>query len=774
MRPFFIYIIELFLCSGLFLLLYRWIIVRKVNYGFCRKYLVIAMLLSATIPIFNVPLYPPQTIYMRVPVMAQPQPQIQRQAQPQKNVTEIEEQPVQVTSTVSPTVSATPIASTPVASTPATSSRMPSEQKWRLFFISLYGAGFILSLFLVVYGIIAVLRLKRASKVTHTPEYDLAESEQVTTPFSFMHTVYMGSETDGKTYGHILSHESSHVRHHHSVEKLIMSILRSLFWFNPFMWIAEKRLEEVQEWQADHDALADGYNLAEYRLSIIKQLFGCNPEMTSGLNSSLTKQRFLQMKQPEIKGGAVSQTIATTLLAAIMFFSFGCSPTYGPSELPDSNQRTNSMIFFTVQFFNDKDVSKRADHYYSQKSADNKSVTESISIYENYTGQSLWPCVVAVNGIRTANSISDKKLDWVNESTAIFFDGRKTTYKKLQELEGKDLTIYYFKPNSKRARKKYGFVYVNFGVAVANDNHFYNPVAIDNPDLDIPDIVSVISDYNPYNGVLFTYNCKGVRIAAPEMKYAVEGKLVDIQTFLNTTTSQNGYYTTVYRNNAAKDRFGKDVWEVVDLNYNRKQLYVNFDFDENGEVHPFIGNDPKVYATDDEIRAQIENILEYNRARGEISRIDALSYVPESYDEMIDEWMGRLVDRSAPDIRYFFNRGHRTTVMNLAITEDVLKSAKTIFTQDKVNYDRNYRRNISRDNYIITSGRIDEDPKPNRVHVDEYDNMYITVDSEALPQTDIKAMISEISFISVDEQGQVTVNGANVRKIYLNGKEISL
>ena len=136
MRPFFIYIIELFLCSGLFLLLYRWIIVRKVNYGFCRKYLVIAMLLSATIPVFNVPLYPPQTIYMRVPVMTQPQPQIQREAQPQKTVTEIEEQPVQVTSTVPPTVSATPI-----TSTAATSSRMPSEQKWRLFFISLYGAG---------------------------------------------------------------------------------------------------------------------------------------------------------------------------------------------------------------------------------------------------------------------------------------------------------------------------------------------------------------------------------------------------------------------------------------------------------------------------------------------------------------------------------------------------------------------------------------------------------------------------------------------------------
>ena len=767
MRPFFIYIIELFLCSGLFLLLYRWIIVRKVNYGFCRKYLVIAMFLSATIPVFNVPLYPPQTIYMRVPVMAQPQPQVQTPAQPLKTETEREVQTAQLTRTVSPTVYATLESTTQV-----TASRMPTEQKWRLFFLSLYGAGFILSLFLVLYGIIAVLRLKRASKVTHTPEYDLAESEQVTTPFSFMHTVYMGSETDIKTCSHILSHESSHVRHHHSAEKLIMSVLRSLFWFNPFMWIAEKRLEEVQEWQADHDALADGYNLAEYRLSIIKQLFGCNPEMTSGLNSSLTKQRFLQMKQPEIKGGAVSQTIATTLLAAILFFCFGCCPTYGVSELPDGNQRTNSMIFFTGQFFNDKDVSKRADHYYSQKSADNKSVTESISIYENYTGQ--YPYVtVAVNGIRTANSVSDKKLDWVNESTPIFINGLKRTYQQLQELAGKDLTFYYFKPKSRRARKKYGFVYVNLSTPAPNDSHYYKPVAIDNPDLDIPDIVPVITQFSDYyNGLSFSYDCKGVRIAAPEIKYAVEGRLVDTHTFLNATTGNNGYYTTVYRNNAAKDRFGKDVWEVVDLNFNRKGLYVKFDFDGNGEVHPFIGNDPKVKSTDDEIRAQIASILEYNRLRGEISRIEALSYVPGSYDELIDEWMGRLIDRSAPDIQYFFNRAQRTTVMN-PVTEDLFKSAKTIFTRDKVNYDYGNRRNMTRDVSIHTDSIVHEDAKPNIIHIDEYDNMYLTID----PQTenaDLKEIINDIPGLSVNDQGQVTVNGTTVKKVYLNGTEISL
>ena len=763
MRPFFIYIIELFLCSGLFLLLYRWIIVRKVNYGFCRKYLVIAMLLSATIPIFNVPLYPPQTIYMRVPVMAQPQPQIQRQAQPQKTVTEIEEQPVQVTSTVSPTVSATPI-----ASTPAKSSRMPSEQKWRLFFFSLYGAGFILSLFLVVYGIIAVLRLKRASKVTHTPEYDLAQSEQVTTPFSFMHTVYMGSETDSKTSSHILSHESSHVRHHHTIEKLIMSVLRSLFWFNPFMWIAEKHLEEVQEWQADHDALADGYNLTEYRLSIIKQLFGCNPEMTSGLKSSLTKQRFLQMKQPEIKGGAVSKTIVTTLLAAGLFICFGCKPADRPTTLPEYS-RTKSIVIMS-NGFSDKIDMEHTRYLYYRKSGLRKDSLEDISIVEDFN-RPFPNVVIAVNGIKTAASLSDKELSWINESTITIINGEKTTLQEAREIRPEAIRkIYYFKPKGKKAQKKYGFVFINTGQPNVIGIENFNPVAIDNPDLDIPDIVSVMGEPGLNAGMLFTYNCKGATVAAPEMKYAVEGRLVDELTFLNARAGQNGTYTTVYRNDAAKDRFGKDVWEVVDLNYNRKAFIISFDYDENGEVCASIGNNANAKSTDDEIRAQLATVLEYNRSRGETTRIQANSYVSESNNDMIDEWIDRLVDRSTPDIEYYFQKGQRI-IMTYNDYKNLPKNVKTIFSRDSVVARRDYRRTTRRIVAFQTGDK--EYDKPNRVHIDEYDNMFVTTE-QPTDETGLREIINGLPGISVDQQGLVTVNGRKVRIILLNGDEISL
>ena len=53
------YIIEVLICSGLFLVLYRWLLAGKVGYRLCRAYIVGTMLLAALIPALDVPLYSP-------------------------------------------------------------------------------------------------------------------------------------------------------------------------------------------------------------------------------------------------------------------------------------------------------------------------------------------------------------------------------------------------------------------------------------------------------------------------------------------------------------------------------------------------------------------------------------------------------------------------------------------------------------------------------------------------------------------------------------------
>ena len=126
------------------------------------------------------------------------------------------------------------------------------------------------SIALIILNVIRIRRLRRGARLTRMEDWTLAESGKIQTPFSFLRTVYMGFNYSSSERRMILSHEASHVRHRHSYERLVLSVLRSLLWFNPFLWIAEKDLKEVQEWEADRDVLNEGNDLTLYRTAIFK------------------------------------------------------------------------------------------------------------------------------------------------------------------------------------------------------------------------------------------------------------------------------------------------------------------------------------------------------------------------------------------------------------------------------------------------------------------------------------------------------------------------
>ena len=299
------FIVESLICSGLFLVLYRWMLAKKVGFRICRAYLIVTMVLSVTIPIMDVPLYPSEnvvrlsewTVFSFDDFGAVP--------------TDLEE--------------AVAVNHNSEAIKPESSAQITSKSiDLKLILTILYTLVGAISLALLAYNTARIYRLRNKSKLTYEDDYILAEHEDIKTPFSFIRTIFMGFNYEPQERRQILTHEASHVRHRHSYERLFMSVLRSIFWFNPFFWMAEKDLEEVQEWEADKDVLDEGWNLKTYRTTIFKQLFGYNPDITCGLNHSLTKQRFIMMTQSRGGKGAWIRLAATLPVIAATFFAFGC------------------------------------------------------------------------------------------------------------------------------------------------------------------------------------------------------------------------------------------------------------------------------------------------------------------------------------------------------------------------------------------------------------------------------------------------------------------
>lgn len=300
------YFFETVACSGLFLAVYKWVMAGKVSFRLCRLYIVLTMLLSVIIPAMNVPVYTTRQTWQDYVAITYSAAEMdipdEAVADNQRNVPP-------------PGVHGYRTGS---------SAKVEIGKIFDGIITVIYALVAAASLAIILYSLHRIARLRRKSRLTFTDEYAIAEHDDIRTPFSFVKTIFIGCNYESLEREQILEHEASHIRHRHSYERILVSVLRAFFWYNPFLWIAEKHLEEVQEWEADRDVLDNGFDICTYRTTIFKQLFGYNPDISSGLNHSLTKQRFIMMTKSNCGGKSWLRVAAALPAISAVFFAFGC------------------------------------------------------------------------------------------------------------------------------------------------------------------------------------------------------------------------------------------------------------------------------------------------------------------------------------------------------------------------------------------------------------------------------------------------------------------
>ena len=305
------YIIEFLFCSAAFMAFYKLLLEGRVSHSLARNYLVVTMFVSLFIPMLELPLYPAETIYYEIPVISTrdveavddslPLAVADAYAEPRAKASETE-----IITFEKPTRSAIDWAA------------VFTRAVWVIYLLIT-----LLNLARFVWRIYIIGKLRRHSDLTAYELYTLAVSDRVREPFSFWRTIFTNRSFSEIEHRQIISHELSHIRHHHTAERLALELLRCVAWFNPFVWLAGSALVEVHEWQADSDVLSEGYDVYEYRQLIFRQLFGYHPNMTNGLSSQTSKKRFLMMTN--FKKGKFSFVRFGAILpvVAVLVFAFG-------------------------------------------------------------------------------------------------------------------------------------------------------------------------------------------------------------------------------------------------------------------------------------------------------------------------------------------------------------------------------------------------------------------------------------------------------------------
>jgi len=193
-----------------------------------------------------------------------------------------------------------------------------------LDFINILSWGYVLvSAFFFVRLIAQLIRIVSLPVVVSDIKVAKArifESPHPISPFTFLNRIYLHPQLyEPESLEMILRHESVHARQWHSVDLLVVELLRIVFWCNPFIHKFTNLLKETHEYLADRDVISDGADKMKY-IKLLVQASGNGPlsQLVNGLDGSLTKRRISMVIQPQIKSLSPIQLIFMPIGIALL------------------------------------------------------------------------------------------------------------------------------------------------------------------------------------------------------------------------------------------------------------------------------------------------------------------------------------------------------------------------------------------------------------------------------------------------------------------------
>jgi len=200
------------------------------------------------------------------------------------------------------------------------------------------------ALFFLVKAIISVykiLNLKGQTLIYQHQKIKILEKEIA--PFSFLNKIYFGKNwIDNKIDQRIFLHEKLHVLQKHSLDVLLIEILKIISWFNPVLHFYKKAMINNHEFLADENVVNSNYGIKSYQHLILDEIiYHQNYQLTHQFNFNNTKKRFIMMTKSKSKLANLKKFLILPLFA-IFFVAFANKKS---SEIVENNFSNSEKIF---------------------------------------------------------------------------------------------------------------------------------------------------------------------------------------------------------------------------------------------------------------------------------------------------------------------------------------------------------------------------------------------------------------------------------------------
>jgi len=181
----------------------------------------------------------------------------------------------------------------------------------------------------------------KSSSIQRYPHCLVIFDENTDQPSSFFKWVFIpaGMQNDEEMLQAILSHEATHARHWHSLDKLLTNLLKTVLWWNPFFHYLEKQLLLTHEYEADA-AAANQTGIKQYAAVLINHIFpGSTSIVSHSFFQSPIKSRIMMLITPSKKPARHWIFIPVIGLALLIF-----STSFKNTPLPASPETTLNVV----------------------------------------------------------------------------------------------------------------------------------------------------------------------------------------------------------------------------------------------------------------------------------------------------------------------------------------------------------------------------------------------------------------------------------------------
>jgi TonB family protein len=209
---------------------------------------------------------------------------------------------------------------------------------WQESLFGVYVLGLIVAVGRLTLGLIKpIFQLQMVEKFTYQgmkiavhPSFE---------PASFFNYILLPNfDPENPDLDQILLHESVHVEKKHTWDLLLLQFAKAIFWFNPIIFLYERSVREVHEFQADQGVTKSYSQIAYSRLLLRLLTKQSSWQFVNSFNQFQTKKRIIMMTKTNSKTIQKVRFLLVLPLLAMFLFVFSCEReelTPQPSEVAD-------------------------------------------------------------------------------------------------------------------------------------------------------------------------------------------------------------------------------------------------------------------------------------------------------------------------------------------------------------------------------------------------------------------------------------------------------